>query len=96
MARAHLYGTPVSPGISLGTLHFLHSENFVDRRYIKPEEAAREQALLQGAIGAVREDLAAAREKVPDDLAEYREVIDAQIEMTRDPKLGGTARRRIA
>ncbi len=96
MARAHLYGTPVSPGISLGTLHFLHSENFVDRRSIKPEEAAREQALLQGAIDAVREDLAAAREKVPDDLAEYREVIDAQIEMTRDPKLGGAAARRIA
>ena len=47
MARAHLYGTPVSPGISLGTLHFLHSENFVDRRSIKPEEAAREQATKQ-------------------------------------------------
>ena len=49
MPRAHLYGTPVSPGIALGTLHFLHTERFLDRHYVPESEVACEQELLHKA-----------------------------------------------
>lgn len=96
MARAHLYGTPVSPGLALGTLHFLHADRIPDRRHIPSGEIAEEQARLGEAAERVRADLARARDKVPADLEEYRDVIDAQIEMTRDPKLVEAASKRIA
>ena len=82
MPRAHLYGTPVSPGIALGTLHFLHTERFLDRHYVPESEVACEQELLHKAVEAVRQDLGRALSKVPADLREYREGIEAQIEMT--------------
>lgn len=96
MPRAHLYGTPVSPGIALGTLHFLHTERFLDRHYVPESEVACEQELLHKAVEAVRQDLGRALSKVPADLREYREVIEAQIEMTGDPKLEEAAAKRIA
>lgn len=87
MARAHLYGTPVSPGIALGTIHFLHTEPVPDKRRIVPSEVEAEQQALRQALEAVREDLRQAMNKVPEDLQEYREIISAQVEMTQDPKL---------
>lgn len=96
MARAHLFGTPISPGIALGSVHFLHRGNFPDQRHIRAEEIPTEQDLLKQAVETVRTDLSRAREKVPADLNEYREVIEAQIEMTRDPKLVESAFKRIA
>ncbi len=95
MARAHLFGTPVSPGIAIGRLHFLHMEPLPEKRRVSPEEAEGEKAALRAALDAVRSDLTQAADRVPDEMREYRDVIAAQIEMTRDPKIGESACRLI-
>ncbi len=87
MARAHLFGTPVSPGIAIGTIRFLHVDTAPEMRRILPSEVEAEKARLLEAMEAVREDLKTAMGKVPADMQEYREIIAAQVEMTRDPKL---------
>ncbi len=95
MARAHLFGTPVSPGIALGTIHFLHTEPEPEKRHILPSEVAEEQAALVRAVEAVTEDLDSALEKVPGDLSEYSEIIAAQKDMAADPKLMSSTRQLI-
>ncbi len=87
MARAHLYGTPVSPGIALGTVHFLHTDPVPEKRRILAAEVEQEQEKLQAALQAVSEDLDKACKKVPEDMQEYREIIAVQKDMTRDPRL---------
>ena len=87
MARAHLFGTPVSPGIAIGTIRFLHVDTAPEMRRILPSEVEAEKARLLEAMEAVREDLKTAMGKVPADMQEYREIIAAQVEMTRDPNL---------
>lgn len=96
MARAHLYGTPVSPGIALGTIHFLHTEPVPEKRRILPSEVEAEQDKLTRAVEAVGEDLDQACQKVPDDLREYSEIIAAQKDMARDPKLSSSTLQLIA
>ncbi len=90
MDRAHLFGTPVSPGIAIGTVRFLHMEPVSEMRRILPSEVESEKARFLAAIESVREDLNAAVEKVPEHLREYREIIAAQAEMTRDPKIANS------
>ena len=87
MARAHLFGIPVSPGIAIGTVRFLHMEPVPEMRRILPSEVESEKARFLAAIEAVREDLNASAAKVPEHLQEYRDIIAAQAEMTRDPKI---------
>ena len=87
MARALLFGTPVSPGIAIGELRFKHNTRLIEHRRISPREIAKEQSMLRDAASSVRDALREAMDKVPDDMAEYREVIAAQIELARDPKL---------
>ncbi len=96
MARTQLYGTPVSPGICLGVLHFLRADAEPERRRLQPSEAEAEQARFDGALEAVRADLGRAADKVPADLGEYRDIISAQAEMTRDPKFADSVRRVVA
>lgn len=89
MARAILFGIPVSPGIAIARLCFLHgqSPDRSTRRIIEPGQVAAEQETLRQAAATVRRSLAASMENVPDALSEYRDVIAAQIEIARDPKL---------
>lgn len=96
MARAHLYGTPVSPGIALGTIHILHTEPVPEKRRILPSEVEPEQERLMRAMEAVIEDLDEACRKVPEDLHEYSEIIAAQKDMAQDPKLVKSTRQLIA
>ncbi|WP_299393537.1 phosphoenolpyruvate--protein phosphotransferase [uncultured Desulfovibrio sp.] len=95
MARALLYGTAVSPGYAIGRVHLLHVAGMIEKRRIAPRQAAREQQRLRAASEAVREALREAMGKVPEELAEYREVIAAQMELARDPKLLESAARKI-
>ena len=83
MPRAHLYGTPVSPGIALGTLHFLHTERFLDRHYVPESEVACEQELLHKAVEAVRQDLG----KVVDP-PELRRVLELSVRECADVRAG--------
>ena len=91
MARSLLFGTSVSPGIAIGVLRFAHNVQTVEMRRISPSEVEGEQEQLRAAVTHVRAALQEAMAKVPEDLAEYREVIAAQIELARDPKLVGSA-----
>ena len=95
MARSLLFGTSVSPGIAIGVLRFAHNVQTVEMRRISPREVEGEQEQLRAAVTHVRAALQEAMTKVPEDLAEYREVIAAQIELARDPKLVGSALARI-
>ena len=95
MARSLLFGTSVSPGIAIGVLRFAHNVQTVEMRRISPREVEGEQEQLRAAVTHVRAALQEAMAKVPEDLAEYREVIAAQIELARDPKLVGSALARI-
>lgn len=87
MARAILFGIPVSPGIAIARLCFLHGKSGTVRRMIDPGQVAAEQESLRQAAAMVRKSLADSMGNVPDALGEYREVIAAQIEIARDPKL---------
>ena len=95
MARSLLFGTSVSPGIAIGVLRFAHNVQTVEMRRISPREVEGEQEQLRAAVTNVRAALQEAMANVPEDLSEYREVIAAQIELARDPKLVGSALSRI-
>ncbi|WP_165069309.1 phosphoenolpyruvate--protein phosphotransferase [Desulfovibrio sp. ZJ200] len=95
MARAVLFGTPVSPGIAIGAIRLMHGVRLADERHIGPGEAAAEAQALCDAAAGVRADLQKTMRNVPEDLAEYREVIAAQMELVRDPKLLDSACARI-
>lgn len=95
MARAVLFGTPVSPGVAIGRVRFMHKTRQDDERRITAAEVAAEQETLRAAAESVRASLAATMENVPEDLSEYRDVIAAQMEMARDPKLLKAALARI-
>lgn len=95
MARAVLFGTPVSPGIAIGVIRLMHDVRLADERRISPREAAAEVQTLCDAAAGVRADLQETMRNVPEDLAEYREVIAAQMELVRDPKLLDSACARI-
>lgn len=87
MARAMMFGLAISPGISIAPIHFLHCQAHNKFRQITEGEVQHEQSVLQCAVDCVRKKLEEAILKVPQDLLEYRDVIAAQMEMARDPKL---------
>lgn len=96
MARAVLFGTPVSPGIAIGRTRFAHRTRQDEERRITPDEVNAEQEALRAAAERVRAAFAVTMANVPDDLAEYRDVIAAQMEMARDPKLLNVTLARIS
>ena len=73
----------------------MHKARQDDERRIAAAEVAAEQETLRAAAESVRASLAATMENVPEDLSEYRDVIAAQMEMARDPKLLKAALARI-
>ena len=95
MARAVLFGTPVSPGIAIGRARFMHKLRQDEERHITAAEVPAEQEALRVAAESVRASLQTTMDNVPEDLAEYREVIAAQMEMARDAKLLNAALTRI-
>ena len=95
MARALLFGTPVSPGIAIGTVRFMHRMRQDEERRIGPDQVAAEQNVLRAAADDVRTALQGTMENVPEDLSDYRDVIAAQMEIVRDPKLLNAALARI-
>lgn len=95
MARTILFGISVSPGVSIGKISFTHPAGNVEERFITSLETEAETERLIAAAAAVREDLAHARDEVPDELAEHREVISSHMLICQDPKLLKDAGRRI-
>jgi phosphotransferase system enzyme I (PtsI) len=96
MARNVLSGIPVSPGIGIGeALRVRSSVSEASRVVIPPGMVDAETARLHAAARAVEKDLAGARDAVPPDLPECREIIAAHMLICRDPKLLGGAEARI-
>lgn len=95
MARAILFGTPVSSGIALGKVRIVHRAGSVDERHILPADCDSEIARLNNAVAQVTADLQAACEQVPAELSEQCDIIHAHIQLCQDPKLLGAAKKRI-
>lgn len=87
MARAILYGTSVSPGIAIGKVSLMHSPHGIEERFVLPAETESEVNSLTRAAANVRDDLARARDAVPTELAEHRDVISSHMLICQDPKL---------
>lgn len=94
MARAILKGSPVSPGIAIGPLRLLPNARLFEKRSIKVEEVESEIAALRGASERVRADLRESIDSSGAEMAEYREILAAQMELARDPRIidGASAR----
>ena len=95
MARAVIYGIPVSPGLALGAIRRLHDASCGERRNIAGEAIPAEEEALHRAVAAVRAGLEKTLAALPPALADYGEIVAAQMELASDPRLMGTALARI-
>ncbi|MDE7370335.1 MAG: phosphoenolpyruvate--protein phosphotransferase, partial [Desulfovibrio sp.] len=95
MARAVIYGIPVSPGLALGAIRRLHGAARGEHRRIADEAIPAEEEALRAATARVRAELEATLADMPPALADYAEIIGAQMELASDPRLLGTALARI-
>ncbi|WP_165079064.1 MULTISPECIES: phosphoenolpyruvate--protein phosphotransferase [unclassified Desulfovibrio] len=95
MARAVIYGIPVSPGLALGAIRRLHGAPRGEHRRIADEAVPAEEEALRAAAARVRAELEATLADMPPSLADYAEIVGAQMELASDPRLVGTALARI-
>lgn len=95
MARALLQGTPLSPGIAIGAMLRVPDARNFEKRSITEEEVHAELTALQRASREACADLERAIQAMPDNLAEYREIISAQLELARDSRILNGAAARI-
>ena len=88
MAGRILFGIPVSPGIAIGKASLIQRPALrMAQVSIMADAAEAEVSRLYEAAQDVRDELARARESVPADLPEHREVIASHILICQDPKL---------
>ena len=57
MARAVLFGTPVSPGIAIGRVRFMHKARQDDERRITAADVAAEQETLRASFGRAQQQV---------------------------------------
>lgn len=95
MARAVLKCASVSPGIAIGPMRLLRDALLYERKNIEPGEVAAEIAALNAASESVGRELELTMRNIPENMAEWGEIIGAQIELARDPKILEGARARI-
>lgn len=95
MARAVLKGIPVSPGVVAAKLILMPDAHLMEKRQISEEEVESEIQALEQASANVCLRLQETMRDIPENLAEYREIISAQSELARDSRLLDGARARI-
>lgn len=95
MARALLQGTALSPGIAIGKVLVVPDSRAFEKRTINEDEIHAEIALLQRASREACDMLENTVQAVPGHLAEYREIISAQLELARDSRILNGAAARI-
>lgn len=95
MARAIIFGISVSPGLAFGTIRWLHGAWRGDRRHITEEAVPNEEEALRQAAGEVHAALEKTLMAMPTTLADYGDIVAAQLELASDPRLLGTALARI-
>ena len=88
MARLILSGIPVSPGIAIGKASRMQRPSSrMARMSIKADAVETEIKRLYEAAHKVRDELARARESVPAELSEQKDVIASHMLICQDPKL---------
>ena len=88
MARLVLFGIPISPGIAIGkAIRMQRPVLRMARMSIAAEAVETEVRRLYEAAQTVRDELARARESVPADLSEHRDIIASHMLICQDPKL---------
>lgn len=95
MARAILEGAPVSAGVAIGPLKIMGASCLYEKRSIAEDEIEGEIAAIKDASEKVRANLRKTMERIPPNLAEYREIVSAQMELARDPKIIQSVANRI-
>lgn len=95
MARAILKGVPLSPGIAIGPLRLFPDARNHDRRNITEGEISQEIAALKEASAIACANLTRTINSIPDNLAEYKEIVALQRELARDPRILNGAIARI-
>lgn len=95
MARAILKGMPISPGIAIAPLLLLPDGRNYEKRVIEEPEIEAEIAALNSASADVCAALKNSVGEIPDNLAEYRDIVASQMELARDPRILEGARGRI-
>ena len=90
-------GIGVSPGIAIGPVYVLHTElPEITHRTIRREETGSEVERLQQAVTAVRDELAALRDRTRKRAGvEEAKIFSAQIAMLEDEQLLGEVRRLV-
>jgi len=83
-----LTGIAASPGIGIGPVHIVDPEEIdVPAGPITPERVEEEQARFRGAIEASASEVQALREKIAAETSEeHAGILDAQLEILRDPE----------
>lgn len=87
MARAVLKGAALAPGIAIGKLKILPDSRIYEKRQVGEEEIAAEIHALQKASRQVCAKLQKTIASIPENLAEYREIVALQIELARDTRI---------
>ena len=87
-------GISVSTGIAIGKAYFVNRSHKAQlpRQTISADQVKAEVRRLMEAFESVMTELAETRSKVPDDLQDYRFIIDTHLMMLADPKLSGAAK----
>jgi phosphotransferase system enzyme I (PtsI) len=90
-----LHGIPVSAGISIGKVYFMHRAGMhvVSHEPVHPDRLGYELERLDMAFDRARQELKDALDKVPPELKEHASLIDSHLMILADPKLQGSARR---
>lgn len=95
MARAILEGIPVSPGVAIAPLKIIGDSYLYEKRFIDAEEVETEIAAINSASEKVRANLQKTIDCIPDSLADYKDIVAAQMELARDPRIIQSAITRV-
>lgn len=95
MARAVLKGLALSPGIAIGPLKLLPDSRIYEKRPIDESQIDGEIAALKAASAQACAELKHTIDSIPDHLAEYREIVQLQMELARDARILNGAIARI-
>lgn len=96
MARLILEGNAVASGIAIGPVIISEGKNLDDRRTITDAEISSELAAITSASAKVYAALKKKLKTIPENLEDYRDMLEMQMELARDAKILDGAKARVA
>ncbi len=93
-----LVGVPASPGIVMGVAYHVRRTRaeVVYQKILGGDQLAREQDRLERAVAAAEDELVALKGRVARDLPAQVYLIEAHLQILKDPKFSGAAKRLVA